>query len=109
MGDRGFLNVRATEGVPPPKVQPTSLDLRLDRITEAKVWDIDAYKARVGASGDDEPVLHVGSLRYKYVTARPAFGPEGGCPNRRETLSSGSQAPSVPFARVGSGRCWQSG
>jgi deoxycytidine triphosphate deaminase len=64
--DRELLIVRAPEGVPPPKVDPSSIDLRLDRITEAKVWDIDAYKAHVGVSGDDEPVLHVGSLRYRY-------------------------------------------
>lgn len=42
--DRELLIVRAPEGVPPPKVDPSSIDLRLDRITEAKVWDIDAYK-----------------------------------------------------------------
>jgi deoxycytidine triphosphate deaminase len=47
-------------------VDPSSIDLRLDHVDEAKIWDIDAYKRHVGVSGDDEPVLHVGSLRYKF-------------------------------------------
>lgn len=64
--DRGLLLVQAPPGDDPPKVDPSSIDLRLDNADEAKIWDIDAYKVALGASGEGEPILHVGSLRYNF-------------------------------------------
>jgi len=64
--DRGLLIVKPPDGMSPPKVDPSSIDLRLDHISQAKVWDIEAYKKHLGVSGDREPVLHVGSLQYNY-------------------------------------------
>jgi dCTP deaminase len=64
--DRGLLIVQAPAGIAPPKVDPSSIDLRLDHVSQAKVWDIAAYTKHIGVSGDNEPVLHVGSLHYQY-------------------------------------------
>src|ERR1700733_6968478 len=63
--ERKTLIVNVPEGVTPAKVDPSSIDLRLDHISEAKVWDIDAYKNHLGVTGDDEPILHVGAQKYK--------------------------------------------
>ncbi len=63
--ERKLLIVESPEGDPPPKIDPSSIDLRLDRVEEAKVWDIVAYTEQVGIGGGD-PVLHVGSDRYQY-------------------------------------------
>ncbi len=64
--DRKLLIVEVPDGVSPPKVDPSSIDLRLDRISESKVWDIEAYKNQIKISGDDEPVLHVGAMKFKF-------------------------------------------
>jgi deoxycytidine triphosphate deaminase len=63
--ERKTLIVNVPEGVAPAKVDPSSIDLRLDHISEAKIWDIAAYTNHVAVSGDDEPVLHVGAQKYK--------------------------------------------
>jgi deoxycytidine triphosphate deaminase len=64
--ERGSLIVKAPDDSLAPKIDPSSIDLRLDKLDEAKVWDIAAYTAHVGVSGEDEPILHVGSLKYQY-------------------------------------------
>lgn len=63
--ERKLLIVESPEGDGPPKIDPSSIDLRLDRAEEAKIWDVDAY-ARHVTIGGGEPVLRVGSQRYKY-------------------------------------------
>ena len=45
------------------KVDPSSVDLRLDNVDQAKVWDIESYKEDLAASGNSEPHLHLGSFR----------------------------------------------
>jgi dCTP deaminase len=84
--DRGLLIVKAPAGEPPPKVDPSSIDLRLDRTTEAKIWDINAYREHLDVTGDDEePVLHVGSLRYRFgVTSQFLVAPPEYVPNDRQ-------------------------
>lgn len=62
---RKLLIVESPEGDPPPKIDPSSIDLRLDRLEEAKIWDVNAYNAQVSVGGGDS-VLHVGSEKYKY-------------------------------------------
>jgi dCTP deaminase len=62
---RKLLIVESPEGDPPPKIDPSSIDLRLDRLEEAKIWDVNAYNAQVSVGGGDA-VLHVGSEKYKY-------------------------------------------
>ena len=80
--ERGLLIVQAPKGTDPAKIDPSSIDLRLDKISEAKVWDIKGFAAHVGVSGEDEPVLHVGTFRYKYGDLSKKFlvGPPDGKP-----------------------------
>jgi len=63
--ERKLLIVESPPGDGPPRIDPSSIDLRLDRVDEAKVWDIDSYTEHVGVGGG-EAILHVGSERYKY-------------------------------------------
>lgn len=63
--ERKLLIVESPVGSPPPKIDPSSIDLRLDRIEEAKIWDVKKYARQVSVGGGDA-VLHVGSERYKY-------------------------------------------
>jgi len=63
--ERKLLIVESPNDNDSPKIDPSSIDLRLDRVEEAKVWDIEAYAQHIGA-GSGEPVLHVGSERYQY-------------------------------------------
>ena len=51
--ERGSLIVKAPDDSRAPKIDPSSIDLRLDKLDEAKVWDIAAYRAHIGVSGDD--------------------------------------------------------
>lgn len=64
--ERGLLIVEGPEGATPPKIDPSSIDLRLDHVDEAKIWDIQEYIKHVGVTGEPEPILRVGSLRYKF-------------------------------------------
>lgn len=66
--ERKLLIVESPEGDGPPKIDPSSIDLRLDRVEEAKIWDVAAYTkhVNVGGAGAGEPILHVGSQWYKY-------------------------------------------
>jgi deoxycytidine triphosphate deaminase len=47
-------------------VDPSSIDLHLDDVAQARIWDIGKYKKHVSITGDDEPVLRAGSLKYNY-------------------------------------------
>ncbi|HZT78642.1 MAG TPA: hypothetical protein VFA26_00350 [Gemmataceae bacterium] len=56
--------------LPPPdqpgRIGPTSIDLRLDKIEEAKVWDIPKFKEHNRQLGlGDAPELQIGSFDYK--------------------------------------------
>lgn len=62
--ERGSLIVRVPGGVAPPKIDPTSIDLRLDRVTEAKVWDISQFKKNHARAGIKEAELHLGSFHF---------------------------------------------
>jgi len=57
--EKGTLIIR-----PASKVDPTSIDLRLDRVEEAQIWDIEKLSRRNTAAGLDEPEVHLGSFRY---------------------------------------------
>lgn len=47
-----------------PKIDPTSIDLRLDRVEEAKVWDIAKLKKQSTTTGHSDPEVHLGKFRY---------------------------------------------
>lgn len=56
---------------PPPKeFDTTSIDLHLDKVDEAKVWNVEAFKQKQRTTGNDE-WLRVG--KYKYRTFSQEF------------------------------------
>lgn len=44
---------------PPVSIDPTSVDLHLDAVSEAKVWDIEKYVNKKGDQGDERPELRI--------------------------------------------------
>lgn len=49
---------------PPHEYDTTSIDLHLDKVEEAKVWDVDAFKAKQSEAGND-PWLRVGKFKLR--------------------------------------------
>jgi deoxycytidine triphosphate deaminase len=71
--EKGTLIIRPTS-----KVDPTSIDLHLDRVDEAQVWDTARYIERFGSAGNDEPEVHLGTFHYgkfsgEYLTSPPDY------------------------------------
>jgi deoxycytidine triphosphate deaminase len=62
--ERNLLIVQPPEGLSPPKVDPTSIDLRLDKVSEAKIWDIDKFTEKHGMTGIGEPELRLGRFKF---------------------------------------------
>jgi deoxycytidine triphosphate deaminase len=62
--ERKLLIVQPPEGIPPPKVDPTSIDLRLDNVSEAKIWDIETFKKKHVMTGIGEAELRLGSFKF---------------------------------------------
>lgn len=58
--ENGDLIVRGDK----PKIDPTSIDLRLDRADEAKVWDIEKHKGEHEIEGNPSPELRIGKFKY---------------------------------------------
>lgn len=74
--ERGDLIVEP----PPQKIDATSIDLHLDAVTEAKVWDIDAYKEHQSISGYDRPQLRIAKYNLAefsklYLESPPQYDP----------------------------------
>jgi deoxycytidine triphosphate deaminase len=104
--ERGLLIARAPEGVSPPRIDPSSIDLRLDHVDEAKIWDIKAYEAHVGITGEPEPVLNVGSYRYKIGDlSRFLVPPPDG--RHADKLHKVYRQGSTVFVRSGGFLLWQ--
>jgi dCTP deaminase len=50
----------------PNQIGPTSIDLHLDRVEEAKVWDIPKFREKARAMGlGSDPELRIGTFEYK--------------------------------------------
>jgi dCTP deaminase len=49
---------------PPTEYDTTSIDLHLDRVEEAKFWDVDAFKVKQADAGGD-PWLPVGKYQFR--------------------------------------------
>jgi len=76
--ERNLLVVEAPEGIPPPKIDPTSIDLRLDNVSEAKIWDIEAFKKNHGMAGIGEAELRLGTFKFaefaeEYLIPPPSY------------------------------------
>lgn len=56
--------------VPPPKkIDPTSLDLHLGSIEDAKIWNLKQFAEDLGAHGKSCPEVHVGQYEFgKFAT-----------------------------------------
>ncbi|GAB4158017.1 MAG: hypothetical protein Tsb009_35190 [Planctomycetaceae bacterium] len=69
---------------PPPdseKIGPSSFDLHLDRIEEAKIWDVEKYSKDKGIQGEKRPELKIGDYNYgefskNYLRHPPDFNPD---------------------------------
>ena len=53
---------------PQSKVDPTSIDLHLDSVEQARIWDTDKLADRNGAAGVDEPEVYLGTFRYAQLS-----------------------------------------
>jgi deoxycytidine triphosphate deaminase len=78
--ERNLLIVQAPEGITPPKVDPTSIDLRLDNVSEAKIWDIERFKQKHDMAGIGEAELRLGSFKFatfaeEYLIPPPSYKP----------------------------------
>ncbi len=63
---------------PPERIDATSFDLHLDKITEAKIWDIPAFLEDRRSAGAERPELRVGTYNLakfsgKYCVSPPEY------------------------------------
>jgi deoxycytidine triphosphate deaminase len=70
---------------PISKIDPTSIDLHLDSIDQAKVWDVDKLRRDLAKSGVKEAEVHLGDFHYaqfaaEYNTSPPEYKP--GCTDK---------------------------
>lgn len=79
--------------VPPDsKVDPTSVDLRLDNVEQAKVWDVAKYTSDVARGGLNQPELRLGKFRYVDFAAQYLVSPpDKRSANQANVYRDGSQ------------------
>jgi deoxycytidine triphosphate deaminase len=78
--ERNLLIVQAPAEIPLPKIDPTSIDLRLDNASEAKIWDIEGFKRKHDMAGIGEAELRLGTFKFaafaeEYLIAPPSYRP----------------------------------
>ena len=61
---------------PPAKIDPTSIDLSLDHVDQAQIWDIGRMAHDQAVFGGSEAILELGKFKYpifaeKYLTTPP--------------------------------------
>lgn len=54
----------------PTKIDPTSIDLHLDSVKQAKIWDVAAYNKELVTHGQEPFELRIGKFKY------PDFAPK---------------------------------
>lgn len=54
----------------PEKIDSTSIDLHLDSVEQAKVWDIKKYEEDQKINGHEPRELHIGKFEYKKFAPR---------------------------------------
>jgi dCTP deaminase len=54
----------------PEKIDPSSIDLHLDSVKQAKVWDVAAYNESVGVTGNKANELRIGKFKYQEFAPR---------------------------------------
>lgn len=63
---------------PPPTIDATSIDLHLDKVTEAKIWDIRKFAQNQADAGTQRPELRIGKYSLAkfsgaYLTEPPPY------------------------------------
>jgi dCTP deaminase len=101
--ERGLLTVAAPPGVP-LEIGPSSIDLHLDRVEEARIWDIQTLSDENRSAGRMENEVHLGRFDYlefarKYHRAPPQYPGA----NEDRVLCRGSQV----IVRPGGFLLWQ--
>ncbi len=67
---------------PPSEYDTTSIDLHLDTIKEARIWDVEVFKARQAEAGND-PWLHIARYRFRAFSQEFCRSvPDGPAPDR---------------------------
>jgi deoxycytidine triphosphate deaminase len=60
----------------PQAIDPTSIDLHLDSVEEARIWDIQSYQTHNEDAGRDGPTeLRIAKVNYKAVAKRYQIPP----------------------------------
>ncbi len=76
----------------PKQIGPTSIDLHLDRIEEAKIWDIPKFRNRCKQMGiGDVPELRIGTFDYKEFAGEFQVAPK--------TVKAGEGTDDLVFRR----------
>jgi dCTP deaminase len=62
---------------PPTEIGPTSIDLHLDSVEQAKIWDVAAFRSDNPMAGHAELELNIGKFQYgkfsqRYLQSPPA-------------------------------------
>ncbi len=107
--ERNLLIIQVPEGIPPPKIDPTSIDLRLDHVSEAKIWDIEGFKTKHDMAGIGEAELRLGTFKFaafaeEYLIPPPSYKPHRGahCCHNLEFARTISRGSGIDHDRSGS-------
>src|SRR6266568_2800742 len=55
---------------PPQRIESTSIDLHLDSVDEAKVWDVAAFGDEASVTGQERSELRIGKFDYRRFSGR---------------------------------------
>jgi len=72
----------------PPKehIGATSIDLQLDNISEAKIWDIETYQKIRQENGDQPKELRIGKFNFKNFSPRYLISPPQHNPSQSQLV-----------------------
>jgi dCTP deaminase len=71
---------------PASKVDPTSIDLHLDRVEEAQVWNLELLTGRHKAMGVGEAEVHIGAFNWGEFSEEYLMPPPMECPEAKVCL-----------------------
>jgi dCTP deaminase len=90
---------------PPQKIDPTSIDLHLDRIEEARIWNLQKFLDKQREQGEDRPELRIGKYNLAKFSADYLASPPSilGCSDSDTVVCRGHQC----IVRPGGFLLWQ--
>jgi dCTP deaminase len=71
---------------PPSIVDPTSIDLHLDRVEEAQVWNLERLIGHQKMLGVQEPEVHIGTFNWGEFSEEYLIPPPAECPEAKVCL-----------------------